>query len=787
MSRLKSLAAAGQRVISEQLYRRGYSPKSLEETQRDVLWWVYARVQAVLNLRPSLLPGWGLAWTSAGYTELVPIEVPRAGRDRVTVRVLYSSVSPGTERAQYLRLPSAQVGVLGRPGYSAVGTVISLGRGVRGVGRGDLVAVTGAPHASLVNVPASHVFKVPDGVVSQHAAMIMLGVICGNGARLADVQPGERVAVVGAGPVGILGFRMATRRAEAVGVIATSRRGEHLARASRAPLFTAESDLEAIVGLAADVVIEATGDPQGIHLAIEAAGSGGRIILLGSPRGVTRGLPVNKIRQKHLRLIGAHVDTLDATKGAAAPDLTGLSARRATGEQFLALLARRELSVEDLVGQPVDPRRAAAFYRELAEGPRSGGAYFDWAALKSDDIVRPGQLVRPPNVLGRGMDSSRPLRPKSRPTGQPLGLPDPFAQARGHLRLGLIGCGDIAVHNAAGAAAAPNVEVVAWFDPIRRLADDLAGRYGGTVARSHEELLDLPEVDAVVLSVPHDLHAPLAIEACRAGKNVVVEKPLARDLSGAVSMLQAAEENAVWLSPCFPQRYEAKVQIARQLIDAGVLGPLEGTFTRLLLDKSPAYWRGGFSGRSHSDWRRSKDRAGGGVLIMNLSHHLDLMRYLSGAEAETVLALAEPSEGIEDAVSATIRYTGGALGTLLGSSSARGSTEQDMDLWGGDGRIILEPHGRVYTLQPVPGLRTTRWHSFGRPPAVNIRSVYFSRLATATSEGRRPEVSAEDGVSVQAIIEAVYRSADEQAAMSPDALRAECSGDVVTSATSTPA
>lgn len=768
MRPVQSLAASAQQAVSAKLYRSGYTPKSLEETQRDVLWWVYARVQAGLNLRPLLLSGWGIAWTSAGYAELVPIEVPRAGRDRVTVRVLFSSVSPGTERAQYLKLPNAQVGVLGRPGYSAVGTVLSVGGGASGLAPGDLVAVTGAAHASVVNVPADQAFRVAPSVAPEQAALIMLGTICINGADMAATQPGERVAVVGSGPIGIVSFRIACRAGVPAAVIATTRRGEAAARSSGAPLLTVDDDGEEIRRLGADVVIEATGDPQGINHAIAAAGEGARIVLLGSARGVTHALSLDQIRRKRLRLIGAHVDTLDLHPGP-----SGGSARREAGERFLELLAGGEVAVADLLGPAIDPRRAAAFYRDLAQNVHTGGAYFDWRQLPSAEAVRRGHILRPPNVLGLGMDSARPLRPHSRRRPESLMPPDPFAGAAGRLRLGLIGCGDIAVHNAAGAAAAPNVEVVACFDPNRRLAEDLASRHGAAAVRSQEEMLAAPDVDAVVLSVPHDLHGPLAIEACRAGKNVIVEKPLARDLDSAMAMSQAAAENGVWLSPCFPQRYEAKIQVARRLVDEGALGDVRGTLTQLFLDKSPSYWQGGFSGRAQSDWRRLKERAGGGVLIMNLSHHLDLMRYLSGLEVETVLALAEPTEGIEDVVAASLRYTGGALGTLLGSSSTRGSTEEAMSLWGSEGRLVLEPRARVYTLCPSSGLRTTRWYSFGRLPSVNIRAVYLSRLATAVGQGRGPEIAAADGIAVQAIIEAVYRSAPEQAAVRPAELTGE--------------
>jgi predicted dehydrogenase len=686
----------------------------------------------------------------------------------VTIDVAASAVSPGTERAQYLHLPNAQVGVLGRPGYSVSGRVRAVGPGVTDLHEGQLVAATGVPHASVATARVEQVFAVPEGVSAEQASLIMLGTICVHGADLAATAPGERVAVVGAGPIGILALRIAAQRAGETAVIATSARGRGRAERSGARLLTT-ADTNMIESLEADVVIEATGDPQALATAATSAAPGGRIILLGSARGTTRDLPLQTIRAKRLQLIGAHVDTLDLASRA-----SGFDARREAGERFLSLVADGQLVLEDLVGEPVDPRRASVFYRELAEGSHSGGAHFDWTRLGPAEQARPRSLAKPPNVLGRGMETRGAYRPRHEP-GSLFELEDPLSGARGRLRLGLVGCGDIAVHNASAAAAAPNVEIASCFDPIPRLAEDLAKRHGARVAASQQELMADPDVDAVLLCVPHDLHAPLAIEVCRAGKPVIVEKPLANNLAGAVAMREAAAQNGVWLSTCFPQRYDPKVQVARRLIEAGALGSPQGTLTRLFLDKSPAYWRGGFSGRAQSDWRRSRDRAGGGVLIMNLSHHLDLMRYLTRLEVETVSAFARPEDEVEELIVANLRYAGGALGSLVGGAAVRGSTEEALSLWGAEGRIVLEPQARVYTLQPLPGLRTTRWHSFGALPPPRLRTVYFSRLASALADGGGPEVTADDGVAVQAIIEAAYRSADGAVEVAPEELIAETS------------
>ena len=340
-----------------------------------------------------------------------------------------------------------------------------------------------------------------------------------------------------------------------------------------------------------------------------------------------------------------------------------------------------------------------------------------------------------------------------------------------------MGCGDIAVHNAAGIGAAPNARVVVCFDPVRGLAEELAAAHGADVAPAFEAVLERRDVDAVFLAVPHHLHAPMAIEAAEAGKHVIVEKPMANNLASAVAMADAARRAGVVLSICFPHRYDGRVEAARRLVECGALGEFQGTLTTFYAEKPASYWLGGFSGRAVSRWRSSREHAGGGLLIMNLSHLVDLARFVSGEEVGTVSGVADVEPGgatVEDTVSVSIRYAGGGVGTLFGSAGMRGHRGRPagMDLWGADGYLTVEPDGRLYTTRAVDGVRTGRWQRLGGAPGV-IRRDYISRLATAIALGRAPEVGADDGLAVQAFIEASYRSNDGQGSVSPAALLAE--------------
>lgn len=735
----------------------GYTDLMAQETKREAWWWLRARWRALARRR-RLLSGVGVLWTGPGRAQLVPIEVTAAGPGEVTIELLATVVSPGTERALYLRLPNTAVDYPHFPGYSGAGRVRAVGEGVDQVRPGDLVAARGVGHVSLATVPASLVSPVPPGVAPEEAATIQLGTIAAQGVRRAALAPGEPVCVIGAGLIGLLAQRLAgAAGAGAVTVIAASRTKEPSARMGGADRFlVAGSDVEEIAALNASVVIEAAGDPDALGVAVAAAGAGARIVLLGSPRGLSD-LPLAEIRARGLSLIGAHVETLAAESRA-----TGSDAYRREAEEYLDALAGG-LSVADLVDWALDPREADAVYRELAQRRDVVGARFDWSRLPPADRFEPARLLRLPSLRARGIDHGREPIVVPQATGSTRrGAPQPSRP----LRIGLLGCGEIGVTNGAAIAAAANAELVACFDPARALAEELAAQHGATAHESVDALLASSAVDAVLVAVPHHLHAELGARAADAGKHVIVEKPPANDLDGAVRLVRAARRAEVVFSVCLPHRYQPAVVRARELVAAGALGTFTGLLISILSKKPETYWYGGFSGRSSSDWRASKAKAGGGFLIMNLCHYVDVVHDVLGVQPEEVTAyLEEPAGGrdVEDSVSIAVRYTNGGIGSFVGSAALagfeRGRTE--IRLWGRDGHITLEPDLTVYSSRALEGLRTGRWQGFDGVRGlgeVEIRSIYISRLASAIANGEPPDVGSDDALALQSFVEAAYRS-----------------------------
>jgi threonine dehydrogenase-like Zn-dependent dehydrogenase len=339
------------------------------------------RIEALLKRR-QIVRGMRVEFLDFEIAHLLPFEMLGPGPDEILVQSECSLVSPGTERAVLCGLPGARRSFPYVPGYSTAGKVIKKGGAVKGIEVGD--RVTGRiKHASHETALASKLFKVPSGVSAEEASFIELGIIVLQGIRKAAIKPGERVAVVGQGLIGQLANRMARLMTPASLIaVAPSRSRERLALLPGGvdQYISLKEEPARVHALNADVVIEAVGTPQANVTAMQCARDGGRVVLLGSSRGLTRDLDIWNVAQKrNLTIIGAHISDM--------PDKDE-SPRRWTYEQegklFLELLQMGRLKVADLITWRAKPEECNAVYEVLAEGGRDHvGITFNWAVKES--------------------------------------------------------------------------------------------------------------------------------------------------------------------------------------------------------------------------------------------------------------------------------------------------------------------------------------------------------------------------------------------------------------------
>lgn len=724
-----------------------------------------------------------IVWPEPGRAVLIKSTLPRPQQHQVLILTHASLVSPGTERAFLNRLPNTQMTYPYFPGYSGAGTVVEIGSDVKRFRIGDRVAGD-FPHASIALVEEEHLIPVPEAITFEEACFVWLGVIALQGVRKAHLQFGERVAVLGQGLIGQIVTQLAVLSG-AYPITAIAASSNHLSitlQSGAHHTLSLAENLDCLDRVEADVTIEVSGNPEAIITAIDCTKQGGRVILLGSTRGTTQALDLEKLRAKQLTIIGAHLASLPNSHS-----LSGWWTSEKEADTFLQLIAQRRINVDSLRSDEIYPSEAERFYRRLAWGDKSIVAgIFRWNQLSDNE--RLDGLLRQALEQGRGDVFVREKFAKL--IGRSVSTKDMSAttakQAKDTtmvteskpLRIGLVGCGEIAVTNAQAIKAAPNATITVVTDVNEAVARDLAKFHNVPHVKTIEELLARNDVDAVLISVPHFLHAPLAIQAVRAGKHVIVEKPMATTLAEAGDMISAAQKASMHLAVLYCQRYLPYVQQVKALIDQGALGKILGVALQLYIDKPTSYYTSGFTGRVATDWRLSKKKSGGGILIFNAVHYLDMIRYMTGLEVTRVYgdfgALDTPLE-TEDSISVTMRYNNQAIGSLSASSVVRGSliyAFTQLRIWGTDGQIVLtEPNQFVfYSLRQINGYKAGEWHSLGSLSMQGEREEFITRFARAILRGEAPEMTPESAQIIQAIVEAIYQSGELQRPISLESL-----------------
>ncbi|MFN8634891.1 MAG: zinc-binding alcohol dehydrogenase [Chloroflexota bacterium] len=270
------------------------------------------------------------------------------------------------------------------PGYSLTGVVRAVGEGVTGFAPGDRVAGWG-PHASAAVVDAARFARIPDGVSFDHASLTTLTIIVMNAVRLARIELGDRVGVVGAGLIGQLALQLSrisgARPTVAIDPIAARR---ELARACGATAdldpsaADADDRLERAIGSRElDVVFEATGSPAAFNPALRRVTFGGRLILLGSTRGLVDGFdPYADVHRRGITIVGAHIESHPE-----APTHFNRWTRANNQRLALDLIADGSLRIEPLIGHRVPGDEGAAVFERLATSRESfSGVLLQWSA-----------------------------------------------------------------------------------------------------------------------------------------------------------------------------------------------------------------------------------------------------------------------------------------------------------------------------------------------------------------------------------------------------------------------
>lgn len=322
------------------------------------------------------------------------------------------------------------------------------------------------------------------------------------------------------------------------------------------------------------------------------------------------------------------------------------------------------------------------------------------------------------------------------------------------------GCGMIGgVHVSALQELNEATAVGAWSRSPER-AEAFAAQHHLRAYRRYEDLLADPEVQAVIICLPSGYHAEYGIRAARAGKHVIVEKPIDVTEAKARELIDACRAAGRHLSVVFQNRYTPASRTLRRALDDGLLGPLILGDAYVKWYRSPQYY-------AANPWRGTRAIDGGGALINQSIHTIDLLQWLMGG-ARRVCGLVRTSTHCieaEDLGVALVEFVGGAVGVIEGTTAVQPGFKERLEIHGQKGSVTIE--GGHVTSWKVEGCREADYldaqpASFGGAASPVIANVnhraQLADILTAIQAGRPSPVSGEEGLKALKIVRGIYES-----------------------------
>jgi predicted dehydrogenase len=338
------------------------------------------------------------------------------------------------------------------------------------------------------------------------------------------------------------------------------------------------------------------------------------------------------------------------------------------------------------------------------------------------------------------------------------------------MKIGILGGGNISGTHARAAAAIPGVEVVAFHGSNRARTAALAQPYGARVYDSMEEFLDHRPMDIVAIGTPSGVHAEQGIAAARHGLHVLVEKPIDVTTARSDELITACDAAGVKLGVFFQDRLRPDVIAIKRMIDTGELGKPVMIAGRVRWYRPPEYY-------SESRWRGSWTLDGGGALMNQAIHTVDLVQWMFGSIARVSGAVATLVHAIkvEDTAAAIIEFTSGAIGTIEATTSVYPGYPRRLEVTGSNGTVMLEDDRLVRVDLKSSSASAAAAAPAATAPPENVASPVVSDASAhqrviedfirAIQTGSVPSCDGREGRRSVELIEAIYAAAREKRPM----------------------
>ena len=338
----------------------------------------------------------------------------------------------------------------------------------------------------------------------------------------------------------------------------------------------------------------------------------------------------------------------------------------------------------------------------------------------------------------------------------------PAKKKKDTIGFGIIGCGVIAPFHAKSIIAAEGAELVACCDVVEDKAKAFAEEYGiKNTYRDLDEMLKRDDIQAVCICTPSGLHADNGIASAQAGKHIMCEKPLDVTLEAIDNFIAASDEYNVKLGGIFQRRTYPVSNMVRDAVRGGKLGKLVVGDCYQKLFRSHEYYASG-------DWRASWALDGGGALMNQGVHGIDLILWMMGGVKRVSAFTRHLVRNIvvEDTAVAILEYENGALGVIEGTTSITPGERTRFEVHGDNGTIILEETDikKWHTVDgtDVPELPTvdTGGGGVSDPAAIGAggHMMLIQDLVNAIKEDREPMIPGREARKAVELILAIYES-----------------------------
>src|SRR6266568_1001923 len=259
------------------------------------------------------------------------------------------------------------------------------------------------------------------------------------------------------------------------------------------------------------------------------------------------------------------------------------------------------------------------------------------------------------------------------------------------LRFGIIGCGVIARFHAEAITSLPDAQLIAVADSIPERAQKLGEAFQVTPYSDFQEMLAREQLDVVDICTPSGLHGEQACQVMRSGRHVIVEKPMEVSSAAIAEMLRVQQETGMKLAVISQHRFDPATRQVYDLVE-------EQAFGRLVLGNAAVPWWRSQAYYDSGEWRGTWELDGGGVLMNQAIHSIDLLQWLMGpvksvfAYTDTLVHRMET----EDVAVAVLRFASGALGTITATTGAYPGVSTRIEILGNQGSAVIEGDELAY-------------------------------------------------------------------------------------------